>query len=329
MLRWSLFLGVAAGILCFIILVVMNGFGDIMRGVAAVGWGLVLIIFIRLIALSLAGMGWGVALGKSVQRSPALYIGLRIIRESINCLLPAAQVGGDIIGGRLLTQFGVPAGIAGAGILVDLLLQTATQGLFALTGLAALWLVFGDGPIVREVGAGLLIAIPALGGFFMVQRLGAFALVDRGMATLGRYWPSLMPDRPIDLQPALKRLYADRTALGQAASIHFLGWLTGTVEIWLALDRMGQHPSAAEALVLESLGQAVRSAAFAVPGALGVQEGGFILLGSLFGLSASTAVALSLVKRIPDFAIGLPGLVGWQTLEAVRLRVPRAETADR
>jgi len=328
LLRWSLFLAMAVGIACFAALLVANGFGDIMRGVATVGWGLVLIIGIRFISLSLAGLAWGTVLGGFVQRPAGLYIGLRIVREAINCLLPAAQVGGDLIGGRLLAQFGVPAGLAGASILVDILLQTVTQGLFAVTGLAALWLVFGDGPVVREVGASLLIAVPALGGFFMVQRLGAFALVDRGLVAMRRFCPGMLPDRPIDIQPALRRLYTDRTALGQAAIIHFVGWLAGTIEIWLALGRMGVKPSATEALVLESLGQAVRSAAFAVPGALGIQEGGFILLGSMFGLGASTAVALSLIKRIPDFAIGVPGLLGWQALEAVRLR-PSAEPADR
>jgi glycosyltransferase 2 family protein len=328
-LRWSLFFAVAAGVICFVALLVLNGLGDILRGVAAVGWGLLLIVCIRLAALSLAGIAWGTALGRTIQRPAWLYIGLRIIREAINSLLPAAQIGGDLIGARLLTQFGVPAGLAGAGILVDVLLQTATQGLFAILGLAALWVTFGDGPIVREIGAGLLVAVPALGGFFMVQRLGAFALVDRGMVTIRRFWPGLVSERPLDLQPALRRLYADRTALGQASLLHFVGWTTGTVEIWLALGRMGAKPSGTEALVLESLGQAVRSAAFAVPGALGIQEGGFILLGSLFGLGASTSVALSLIKRIPDFAIGLPGLLGWQVLEAARLRLPAVQSSER
>jgi len=64
--------------------------------------------------------------------------------------------------------------------------------------------------------------------------------------------------------------------------------------------------------MLESLGNAVRGAAFAVPGALGVQEGGFILLGSQLGLDAETSLALSLVKRFRELVFGLPGLVVWQ-----------------
>jgi uncharacterized membrane protein YbhN (UPF0104 family) len=73
------------------------------------------------------------------------------------------------------------------------------------------------------------------------------------------------------------------------------------------------------AFVIESLGQAARSAGFAVPGALGVQEAGFILVGGLFAIPPETAIALSMVKRARELAIGLPGLVAWQWAEGKRL----------
>jgi hypothetical protein len=63
------------------------------------------------------------------------------------------------------------------------------------------------------------------------------------------------------------------------------------------------------ALLLESLGQAVRGAAFAIPGSLGVQEGGFLLLAPFAGLTADTALALSLAKRAREVLLGIPGLL--------------------
>jgi hypothetical protein len=63
------------------------------------------------------------------------------------------------------------------------------------------------------------------------------------------------------------------------------------------------------ALLLESLGQAIRGAAFAVPGALGVQEGGYLLLAPLVGLPPDMALALSLAKRAREIILGLPGLL--------------------
>ena len=86
-------------------------------------------------------------------------------------------------------------------------------------------------------------------------------------------------------------------------------------EIWLALWLMGHPVSLVEALILESLTQAVRAAAFMVPGGVGVQEGGLVLIGSVLGLSPGLSLALSLAKRFRELILGLPGLIGWQLLE--------------
>jgi len=72
---------------------------------------------------------------------------------------------------------------------------------------------------------------------------------------------------------------------------------------------LGHPVSWLAALLLESLGQAIRGAAFAVPGALGVQEGGYLLLAPLAGLPPDAALALSLAKRAREILLGLPGLL--------------------
>ena len=61
--------------------------------------------------------------------------------------------------------------------------------------------------------------------------------------------------------------------------------------------------------MLESLGQAIRAAAFAVPGALGVQEGGYLLLAPLAALRPDVALALSLAKRARELLLAVPGLI--------------------
>ncbi|MFC7663263.1 lysylphosphatidylglycerol synthase domain-containing protein [Methylorubrum suomiense] len=109
--------------------------------------------------------------------------------------------------------------------------------------------------------------------------------------------------------------------LAQATLLHAAGWLLGAAEIWIVLACMGIEASLTEVLVLESLSQAIKSAAFPVPSGLGVQEGGFVFVGALFGLDAGIAIALSLAKRVPDVVLGLPSLLVWQTLEARRAQV--------
>jgi uncharacterized membrane protein YbhN (UPF0104 family) len=63
----------------------------------------------------------------------------------------------------------------------------------------------------------------------------------------------------------------------------------------------------------------VRAVAFMVPGALGVLEASYIVFGGLFGLSAETALALSLSKRVRELALGVPGLMVWQWIEGRHL----------
>jgi hypothetical protein len=85
------------------------------------------------------------------------------------------------------------------------------------------------------------------------------------------------------------------------------------------LGCMGQPVTVGEALVIESLVQAVRGAAFAIPNALGAQEAGLILLCGIFGIPPDQALALSLIKRAADLVLGVPGLVALQILEGERL----------
>ena len=97
-----------------------------------------------------------------------------------------------------------------------------------------------------------------------------------------------------------------------------LGWTLGTGEIWLAMKYLGHELPLSDALVMESLAQAVSSAAFIVPGALGVQEGGFMLFASLLGLPPSLGLALAFARRFRDIVIFLPGLLVWQSIETKR-----------
>jgi hypothetical protein len=61
----------------------------------------------------------------------------------------------------------------------------------------------------------------------------------------------------------------------------------------------------------------VRNAGFVIPAGIGVQEGGYVLGGSLAGIGAEAALAVALVKRARDLVLGLPILAWWQ-LEELR-----------
>jgi putative membrane protein len=198
---------------------------------------------------------------------------------------------------------------------VDMMTQAVTQFLFTVAGVVLLAWLAGDGPIVRTVAGGLAVAAPALGAFYLIQRRSGHkliqALVSRFAAA--REWRALGAIEV--LYENLKRLYGHPGRIAGGIGVHLIGWVIGTAEVYVALHFMGYPVSFAEALVIESLAQAVRGAAFAVPGALGAQEGGLIALCAVFGIPAEAALALSLVKRLADLLVGIPGLIAWHALE--------------
>lgn len=66
-----------------------------------------------------------------------------------------------------------------------------------------------------------------------------------------------------------------------------------------------------------------RSAAFIIPSGLAAQEAGFVLVGALFGLPPSIALAVSMLKRARELVIGIPGIVRWQWIEGRALSPPQ------
>jgi uncharacterized membrane protein YbhN (UPF0104 family) len=95
------------------------------------------------------------------------------------------------------------------------------------------------------------------------------------------------------------------------------------------LYALGVKVGLGPAFVIESLAMAARSAGFAVPGAVGIQEGGFVLVCGLFGIGADAAIALSVVKRLREVLVGAGALLAWQLARGGVSRPPRSATAPR
>ena len=296
-----------------------NDFRAVLHTVTMAGGGLAIVVVTRGVILAAGGLAWRCLLPGFPATRALVMIGFRTIGEAFNVLLPVAAVGGDIVRAMLLTSRGVDGAAAAASTMVDLLLQAAAQALFAAIGIALLLRVGDSAELASWAARGLGVAALALVGFFAVQRFGGARVVDRGLRALARRWPGAAAGSATHLHESLQAIYADRPALAAAFLLHELGWLIGALETWIALRLLGVPVTVSTALILESINQGLRSAAFPVPGALGVLEGGYIALGARFGIPPETALALSLVKRLPDLVIGLPGLLAWYVLQLQRL----------
>jgi len=147
---------------------------------------------------------------------------------------------------------------------------------------------------------------------FAVQKVGLFQIFQRLFRVISQgKWVSFL-DGAARVDRRIGVMWRRRQGVLACFFWQFAGWSLGAGEIWLALWAIGHPVTLAEALMLEALAQAVSSAAFVVPGALGVQEGGFVLFGALVGLSPDVALALALARRVRDLIVFVPALVLWQ-----------------
>jgi glycosyltransferase 2 family protein len=309
-------LAALVGLALMTTLVAYFGVGAVIRPLVAVGWGgFAAICAIHLGLVVVMGIAWGVLLPGTSLWVPVWG---RLVRDAGSELLPLSQVGGYVLGARAVTLAGVAGTTATASTIADVTLELFGQLAYTALGLACLIHLEPGTVIATPVALGLAAAGLLAAGFLVFQRYG-FNLLDRFARVLGRGWTDKTAAGAAALHAALTAVYQRHARVFSSFVLHLACWIASTLEAWLVLRFAGASLGFATVLVIESLLYAARSVAFAVPNAVGVQEGAYILLGSSFGLTPETALALSLLKRARDLAIGLPALAAWQLLEGGRL----------
>ena len=80
----------------------MGGFDAVGEAFISAGWGMVGLAAYQSLSIGFSALAWQAIMRSVWQGSIGLYFWARWVRESMNSLLPVAQVGGDIVGARLL-----------------------------------------------------------------------------------------------------------------------------------------------------------------------------------------------------------------------------------
>jgi len=307
---WAL----SIGVLLFVGVLASQGLPAVMATLALAGWGLLPVAAFHLLPLVIDAAAIRVLFVAPASRASMVDALLaRWAGESANSLMPAGQIGGPVLMARHLAQRGMPLQDAAAAITVSTTLQTFAQIAFALTGVALLGMhathLSQNALRTSSLIASGLLALQ-VGGFYFLQRRGFFGKL---MRTANRFsgkrdWSQLM-NRAEAIDLAVEYTYRLAGPVAASFLLSLVGWLIGTGEVYLILSLIDHPVGWLDALLLESLGQAIRGAAFAIPGALGVQEGGYLLLAPLAGLTPDAALALSLAKRARELLLGLPGLL--------------------
>lgn len=307
------YLAFFAGGSLFAGLVAWQGFDVVTGPLLGAGFALALVPAYYAVPLGFAAIAWQALLVPKpgfLRLLKLTWMGL-----AINWVLPVAMIGGEFVRARLLTKSGVDAATSGASVIVDKTIQAATQAVYALFGVALLVGYAGAESVAEGAIISSLTLTAAIVGFYFVQRAGLFRRLVAPMVRFAPVRGAKLELSADALDQAVLDLYRKRRRIAKSIAWRFVFRVVLVGETWLALFLLGHPIGFVEALIIESLIQAVRGAAFAVPGALGVQEGSLILIGAAVGVPAEMALALSLAKRVREAAVGAAGVFAWQIEE--------------
>jgi len=303
------------GLGVMIVLIAREGALSIVKLLSQAGWTLLWLLPLHIPPLLLDAIGWRAIILARCKLLTLFFIA--VVRQAVNGLLPVANVGGELVGIRLLTRSGVDGTWAAASVIVEVLLTLVGQYLFVALGVLFLLQFTQAMHLTTELLLGLIASAPVIGLLIILLRHGS--IFERLQRLAGRLGPNLqgsgLPERGADIDAAIGNLFRAYARLARTLGWQFAGLIAECVETWVALRLLGVSVGFSKALILESLTQAARQLFFIVPAGLGVQELGLVAVGHVLGIGSEVALALSLAKRMTRIVFGVPALLAWQWTE--------------
>ncbi len=344
---WQVLL-LALGLLLFAGLVYGVGITAVRDVLQRLGWLTPVIVIPYIASYLVDSLGWWWVLracfaptGGNPGHTPRLLqlFAIRAAGEAVNAITPTAYLGGEPLKAWLLQRQGVSFVPGLASVMVSKTALMLTQGGFVFLGLLmALHHWRSTIPLPAAAAVGLLLGGLTYGLIIGVQRRGLFGL----LLALSRRWSGreeLLASWEADLHALDERL---RSFYGTripdfiiCCSFHFLGWVLGAWEVYVVLWLLGNPVDFSSAFAIDALSGVAKLAAVIVPGSLGVQEGGQVVIFAAFGLGAPLAITFGLLRRGRELlwvGFGLGVLVhrhalGWLKWKA-ESREPGAESRE-
>ncbi len=309
-------IGLIAGLTALCLLVAWRGLESVAGLLGDAGWGLLLICLFAPPDQWLGSEAWRRLFPPGRRPASGRTLLASWMGSAVNTLLPVATIGGEVVKARVITLWSNAATDAVSSMVVDKTVQAIVVLLWALVGIAMLAALAPGGSVVIGAIAGALLLALGIGGFIAVQHAGSFTFLARSAKRLTGTdkWGGLV-DSATELDAALKAIYRRPRAVAGACALRLMGrlWLVG--EVVLAAHLMGHPIGLAEAVLIKGLVVGLRGVSFAVPGGLGVQEGGYIAFGALIGLPPDLMLAVSLATRVREIVPSIPFLFAWQHVE--------------
>ena len=278
------------------------------------------ILLPSLLMYVLEAYGWQVTLGPRAKDVPFWRVlAIRTAGEVVNMTTPTAYVGGEPLKAYLLARQGVPLIEGLASVVTAKTTMTIAQILFILAGIGlGFWLLGSDGSAGKTVTAALVsvgLLLFGVGAFVLIQRQGMFTWMLKILRRLGlrlEYLES-REQQLMELDRTIADFYGRRQAAFLLSTVLFLlGWLAEALEVFVMVLCLGEPITVLSAVAIGALSVFIKGGTFFIPGSLGAQDAGNLLLLTAFGYGEVTGITFALLRRFREFvwiAIGLLCLV--------------------
>lgn len=306
MLRYLL---LTLGLLTIALLVWHVGPGNIYETAIRLGpLALCVMLLPSLLMYVLEAYGWSMVSGQSARRIPFWRLfAIRTAGEVVNMTTPTAYVGGEPLKAYLLQKHGVPMVEGLASVVLAKTTMTIAQVLFILLGIALGFLILGtDGSSAQVVAAGLLsvgVLLFGTAAFVLVQRRGLFMWILEGLRAIGLRIEFLeaKEDKLKSLDRTILHFYSEHQGTFYASTgIYFLGWLAEALEVFVIIYFLGGPASWLSAVSIGAMSVFIKGGTFFIPGSLGAQDGGNLLLLKIFGYSDVAGITFALLRRFRE-----------------------------
>ena len=303
------------GLLTLVLIVWHIGPGLIYDAAAQLGPVALLALLIpSVIMYVVEAYGWKVTLGPSAKNIPFWRVlAIRTAGEVVNMTTPTAYVGGEPLKAYLLKKHHVPMVEGLASVIIAKTTMTIAEVLFILLGIAlGVWLLSGNDPSGQTVAAALVSVILLAFGtaaFVFVQRQGLFTwllgFLRKMRLKIGYLEAREEQLRSLD-RTILEFYRHNRPAFYSSTGLFFLGWMAEALEVYIIIYFLGGPAMALSAISIGALSVLIKGGTFFIPGSLGAQDGGNMLLLSAFGYSDVTGITFALLRRFRELVwIGL------------------------
>ena len=299
----------ALGLLTLVALVWHIGPGNIYAAAAQLGPVALLIILLPSVLMYVVeAYGWKVTLGPSARTVPFWQLlAIRTAGEVVNMTTPTAYVGGEPLKAYLLKKHRVPIVEGMASVVIAKTTMTIAEVLFILAGIVLSFWVLGENGSSGQVAAAALLSVGLLifgtAGFVLVQRRGLFTWILEGLRKIGVRIGFLeaREDKLKSLDQTILNFYSHhRGAFYASTGLFLLGWMAEALEVFVIIFYLGGPALALSAISIGALSVFIKGGTFFIPGSLGAQDGGNLLLLRAFGYSDVTGITFALLRRFRE-----------------------------